>query len=453
MQAVQTKKIGWIEAFSIGVGGMVGGGIFAVLGLTIDLSKGGAPIAFALAGFIALVTTYSYVKLSLRYPSEGGTIEFIVQAFGHGFFSAFINTLMLMSYVIMLALYAYAFGGYGAALFTGHDDPFLHKVLAASVIAVFMLINLLGAFLTGKAEDILVFIKVGILLLFIALGLSTTHWERIEPSEWAPLLNIATGGLIIFLAYEGFELIANAARDVKDPEKSLPRAYYSAVIFVIFLYISIAIVAVGNVSFDEAKKAQDYVLAIAAEPFLGHLGFVIIGIAALLSTASAINATLYGGGRTAVLVAKLGEIPAIFQQKLKHGFWGMIFLGVAGIIFAISFNINNISIAGSMGFLIVFTLVNLANYRLAKETQSVRWIPALGFLLTLSATVILVGYNAIHEPHGLMSSSLVLLITLGYTLFHFKFRDKRFRLKPFIDPRLKVDEIHRLREAQNHDHP
>jgi len=92
---------------------MVGGGIFAVLGLTIDLAKGAAPIAFMVAGVIALITAYSYVKLSLRYPSEGGSIEFIVQAFGNGRFSSVINNLLLISYVIMLALYAYAFGSYG----------------------------------------------------------------------------------------------------------------------------------------------------------------------------------------------------------------------------------------------------------------------------------------------------------------------------------------------------
>jgi amino acid transporter len=104
------KKIGFLEAYSIGVGGMVGGGIFAVLGLTITLAGGAAPLSFLLAGLIALLTTYSYIKLSLRYPSEGGTIEFIVQAFGNTIFAGWVNTLLMVSYVIMLALYAYAFG-------------------------------------------------------------------------------------------------------------------------------------------------------------------------------------------------------------------------------------------------------------------------------------------------------------------------------------------------------
>jgi len=147
------RKIGFLEAFSIGVGGMVGGGIFAVLGLTIDLAKGAAPIAFLIAGTIALITAYSYAKLSVKFPSEGGSIEYIVQAFGNNLFSATVNNLLLVSYVIMLALYASAFGAYGSALFLGHDVTWLHKLLAVGVIGIFTFINLLGAFLTGKAEE------------------------------------------------------------------------------------------------------------------------------------------------------------------------------------------------------------------------------------------------------------------------------------------------------------
>jgi len=431
------KKIGFLEAFSIGVGGMVGGGIFAVLGLTIDLSKGAAPIAFLIAGVLALITAYSYVKLSLRYPSEGGTIEFIVQAFGNNLFSTLVNNLLLMSYVIMLSLYAYAFGSYGSALFLGHDVEWLHKLLAASVILVFTFINLLGAFMTGKAEDIMVFLKLFILLGFIVIGVITFNPTQLEPKYWSDFLSVSTGGLIIFLAYEGFELIANTAKDVKNPEKTLPLAYYSSVIFVIILYISIAIVTIGNVSFEEAKKASDYVLAIAAEPYLGHFGFIIIAIAAMLSTASAINATIYGGGRVGYLVAKLGEIPKTFEEKIKNGYEGMIILGLLGVIFAISFNIQNISIAGSMGFLIVFSLVNLANYKLADETKANRFIAGFGFILTLIATIILIGYNMIHNPKSLESSSLVILAVVVFSYVYYKIGN---RLSKYMDKDLEKKE-------------
>ncbi len=440
------KKIGFLEAFSIGVGGMVGGGIFAVLGLTIDLAKGAAPISFAVAGFIALVTVYSYVKLSLRYPSEGGTIEFIVQAFGNGMFSAFINTLMLVSYVIMIALYAYAFGSYGSALFVGTDVAWLHHTLAVSVIVIFTLINLMGAYLTGKTEDIMVFLKIAILLLFAGVGLATADFSRMSPEHYESIPSIITGGLIIFLAYEGFELIANTARDVENPEKNLPLAYYSAVIFVIALYVLIAVVTIGNVSFEEAKKAQDYVLAIAAKPFFGEAGFVLIGIAALLSTASAINATIYGSGRVAVLVAKLGELPKTFEKRIKYGFEGMIILALLSIIFTLSFDIENISIAGSIGFLIIFSLVNLANFKLYKETKGCRLISGFGFLLSLSAIGVLVWYNALHSPQSLKTSLIAILIVALFVVVYY-FIKKENRIALFIDKNLQEDEEKRVKET------
>lgn len=437
------KQIGFIEAFSIGVGGMVGGGIFAVLGLTIELSKGAAPIAFAIAGFIALVTVYSYVKLSLRYPSEGGTMEFIVQAYGNGLFSSLINITMLLSYVIMLALYAYAFGSYGSALITGSDVEWIHKSLAAGVLVVFTLINLLGAFMAGKAEDIMVFIKLAVLLIFATVGYFSIDWTHMAPSQWMPIPSVLAGGLIIFLAYEGFELIANTARDIKNPEKNLPRAYYTSVIFVIILYIFIAAVAVGNLTFKEAEIAKDYVLAEAAKPFFGHAGFIIIGIAALLSTASAINATIYGGGRTAYLIAKLGEIPESFGKKIKYGYEGMIIIGLLSIIFATLFNLNNISVAGSLGFLLVFALVNLANFKLYKETKGNRIISGFGTLLCFGAAIVLVGYNAIHSPKSLVSSSII-IVTVGifsYLYYHFKNRNQILSL--FLDKQLEKDEKNR----------
>ena len=437
-------EIGFKEAFSIGVGGMVGGGIFAVLGLTIELSKGAAPIAFAIAGLIALVTVYSYVKLSLRYPSEGGTIEFIVQAFGNGLFSSLVNTMMLLSYVIMLALYAYAFGSYGSALLVGTDVVWIHNALAAGVIILFTLINLLGAMMTGKAEDIMVFVKLTILIIFAGVGFFSIDYSHMAVSEWMPMPSVMAGGFMIFLAYEGFELIANTARDIKEPQKNLPRAYYSSVIFVILLYVLIAVVAVGNLSFAEAQKAQDYVLAKAAEPFFGHAGFIIIGIAALLSTASAINATIYGSGRTAYLIAKLGELPQSLEKKIKHGFEGMIIIGLLGIVFATSFNINNISVAGSLGFLVVFALVNLANFKLHKETHGNRLISAFGTLLCFGAVAVLLAHNLIYSPQSLITSIILVAVVGVSSVFYYLFK-KRARLSSYMDKNLQKDEKLKIR--------
>ncbi len=416
----EEKKIGALEAFSIGVGGMVGGGIFAVLGLTISLSHGGAPVAFAIAGFIALVTVYSYVKLSLRYPSEGGTIQFIVEGFGNGMFAIFLNNLLLISYVIMLSLYAYAFGSYGAALLGADNVKWVENILAAGVITFFAVVNLMGSATTGKTEDVMVLIKLIILVLFVGAGFMTIDTSRLEPATWTSTTSLLTGGLIIFLAYEGFELIANTAEDIREPEKNLPRAYYGAVVFVIILYMAVAAVAVGNLTLSEAAEAKDYVLAVAAEPFFGHAGFMIIAVAALLSTASAINATLYGGSRVGYLIAKLGNLPKSFEKRIKNGYEGVIIIALLSIIFAISFDLENISVAGSLGFLIIFSLVNLAHVRLYKETGGNRFIAGFGFVLCLGATLVLIGYNLIHKPEALMSSSLVLGMVALFSYLYYK---------------------------------
>jgi len=439
------KKLGFWEAFSIGVGGMIGGGIFAVLGLTILLAKGSAPIAFMFAGLIALLTSYSYAKLSVRYPSEGGTVEFLVRAYGNTFLASYINVLLLASYIIMLSLYSYAFGSYASALIFGHEVMILKKFLIAFVILFFTFLNFLGAYITGKAEDLMVFAKVGILIFFSVLGFLTADFSKISPENWESLFNILTGGLIIFLAYEGFELIANTGQDIENPEKNLPLAYYSAVITVIIIYVIVSIVAVCNLTYEQVEKYQDYALAIAAEPFLGKAGFILIGIAAVLSTASAINATLYGSARVSYMVAKFGALPKEVSKKVwKNGTEGLLIISIITIFFAILFNIENISIAGSLGFLIVFSAVNYANFKLYKETKSNRWISLIAFLLCITSIVVLIIYNLKHNPDNLVSSSLVII---GAGLFELLYKTRN-RLAKYIDWRLEYIEKTLEREEE-----
>ncbi|MRI58867.1 MAG: amino acid transporter [Epsilonproteobacteria bacterium] len=433
------KKIGFWEAYSIGVGGMIGGGIFAVLGLTILLAKGAAPLAFLFAGFIALLTSYSYAKLSVRYPSEGGTVEFLVQGLGNNLLSAYLNTLLLASYIIMLALYSYAFGSYANALLFGHEIALYKKIFSAAVILFFTFLNFLGAYISGKSEDIMVFLKVAILLLFSVLGLFTGDFSRLSPEHYESIIKIMTGGLIIFLAYEGFELIANTAADIEDPEKNLPKAYYAAVLTTIFIYVLVAIVAVANLTYEEVQKYSDFALAVAAKPFLGDFGFTLIGIAALLSTSSAINATLYGGARVSYLIAKTGGLPKELTKKVwKGGTEGLLILALLSILFAISFNIENISIAGSLGFLIIFAAVNWVNFRLYEETRSNRWISLAAFVLCLISIAVLIGYNYQHHPNNLKSSAIVLVATFIFELFYRTFT--QIRLRSYIDPKLEIKE-------------
>lgn len=402
MSENDTRKIGYWEVTAIGIGGMVGGGIFAVLGFSVELTRGGAPIAFLLAGIVALVTSYSYAQLSVTYPSQGGTVAFLDRAFGPGLLTGSANVLLWISYVVMLSLYAYAFGSYGSSVLPSSSPTFWkHLLISGSVISITAL-NLLSAKLIGKAEDWIVLIKLVILVLFITTGIWGIDGARLVPSVWPSPLHVVAGGMIIFLAYEGFELIANSAQDVRRPTKTLPRAFYSAVGFVIVLYVLIAVVTVGTLSVTRIVDAKDYALAEAARPFLGQTGFLLIAFAALLSTVSAINATLYGTVRLSYIIAKDGELPNELERKVwNKPIEGLLITSGATLLIANLVNLSSISTMGSVGFLLIFAAVNGANAILADETQSKSWLSLIGVLLCLSALASLLWQTANRSPHQL----------------------------------------------------
>ncbi len=419
----KVKHIGFWGVVAIGVGGMVGGGIFAVLGLAVQLSKGGAPIAFAVGGAVAMLTAYSYSKLSVTYPGQGGTVTFLDCAFTPNILIGAMNILLWLSYIVMLSLYASAFGSYGAAFFQGSTQPIIrHILISFSVIAITVL-NMLSADAIGKAETWIVALKVTILLIFVAVGLSQIDISRVSPAAWAPPLQIVAGGMIIFLAYEGFELIANTSHDVMDPHRILPRAYFTSVIFVIALYILVALVAVGTLSVDKIVGAKDYALAVAAEPLLGRAGFILIACAALLSTASAINATLYGAARLSFTIAKEGELPALLEKKVwNRPAEGLLITAIATLLIANTFDISSISTMGSAGFLMIFAAVNGANLKLRKDTGSNFWVPFLGVLACGGALITLLWQTYTTAPARLWTLAIMLVLSVTIEWLYRKFR-------------------------------
>ncbi|SDR68029.1 amino acid:proton symporter, ABT family [Polaribacter sp. KT25b] len=411
------KKISLKEAISIGIGGMVGGGIFAVLGLAVSLAKGGTPIAFLFAGILALITSYSYVKLSTKYPDRGGTVKFINQGFGKTIFSGGINNLLWISYIIMLSLYASAFGSYAPNLLALTNDKIIDShIYASAIIVLATAINYYSIAVVGKIESYAVIIKLVILISFIFIGayglIGNPNISQLAVSQWEGPIKLFAGGMVIFVAYEGFELIANAAPDIINPKKNIPKAYYYSVIFVIVLYIIIAFVTVGSLPFAKIATAQDYVLAEAAKPMLGKIGFTIITVAALISTFSAINASLYGGSKVNYEIAEDDELPHHFLAKLWNQPIGLLITAIATLILVNILKLESISTAGSVGFLLIFGVVNLVGYRLSKETGSNKIVPLVGFVLCIIATIIL-----IHQQYT--SNTIGAIIALVIILFCF----------------------------------
>lgn len=380
----------------MGVGGMVGGGIFSVLGLSVALAGHAAPIAFGLGGIIALLTGFSYARLGLAFRSDGGSFTYLEHAFRHKNISGIGGWLLLTGYVGTLALYAYTFGVYGTAMFGENvHGPAMHHLLESMVLLIFLGVNLYGVKAAGTSEDVIVLIKVLILSLFAVVG-----FFYIKPDHLRPVFNLGktgvlTGAALIFVAYEGFELIPNAVNEMQNSERDLHRAILISVIVTAAIYILVSLVAVGNLLPSEISQYKEYALAVAAKPFLGKSGFMLIGLGALLSTASAINATLFGTARLGMVMAQESELPKVFSHKERTKdipYVSLIFIGAMTLLFVNTTNLTIISSFASSTFLLIFAAINLSALRLRKKIGINIFIPLAALLLSLASWAILIVY-------------------------------------------------------------
>ncbi len=387
------EKLGLKEVVAMGVGGMVGGGIFSVLGLAIREAGHAAPVAFALGGVLALLTGHSYAKLGLAFHSDGGSFTYLEHAFKHTNIAGLGGWLLLVGYVGTLALYAYTFGVYGAAMLgDGAGQIATQHLLASLVLLVFLGVNLYGVQAAGKSEDVIVMVKVLLLGLFAVIGLAYIRRDYVLPVFNQGELGVVMGAALIFVAYEGFELIPNAVNEMRDAHRDLSRGIFLSIGITITIYVVVSLVAVGNLLPAEIAKAEEYALAVAAKPFLGQAGFLLIGLAALLSTASAINATMFGTSRLGMVMAQEQALPQAFSLKERHKeipWLSLVLIAAAALLFVNTANLTIISSFASATFLLIFASINLSALRLRKQIGISPLVPLLGMAMSLASWVVL----------------------------------------------------------------
>jgi amino acid transporter len=407
------KKVGLPGAIAIGIGGMVGGGIFAVLGEAVSISHGATPMAFLFGGIVALLTSYSYARLSVAYRNRGGTVTFIDTAFGNNLVSGSLNLMLWLSYLVTIALYAVAFASYAQTFVQGHASDLLRHGLISLAILLPTAINLISVSFVSRSETLIVALKIILLVIIIVFSVPYVSPDHINPKHWGSTLSIVSAGMIIFVAYEGFELIANAAEDIDHPGRNLPLAFFTSVLLVIALYVVIAIITVSTVPEAQLVIAKDYALAVAARPALGQTGFVIVAIAALLATFSAINATIYGNARLGYALAKDGQLPEEFDREVwNRPVMGIVFTALISLVIANSIDLTEIAIIGSASFLLVFALVNASAFYLREKIGGRPWVYLAAFLLCFLALLILL----IHTYESNTSAILVFVSFIGVSV-------------------------------------
>ncbi len=428
----KSRTIGLFGAIAVGIGGMVGGGIFAVLGEAVSLAHGATAIAFLFAGIVALLTSYSYAKLSVTYQNRGGTVTFIDKAFSHNLLSGTVNLMLWLSYLVTISLYAVAFACYAQTFFSDNITPLIRHFLISLAIFLPVIINLISASFVSKFETLIVIIKITLLVLIIVASASSVDIKRLSPAQWGSSFSIVVAGMVIFVAYEGFELIANAAEDIKKPKFNLPKAFYGSVLLVILLYVLIAVITVGTVSENQLLMAKDYALAVAAKPALGQMGFTLVTIAALLATFSAINATIFGNSRLGYILAKDGELPEILEKENRDiPILGVILTASLSLIMANSINLTEIAIIGSASFLLIFFIVNMAALKLHKIIKANKTMVLIASLVSCAALLTLLIHTFTNNLTAIGIFLIFICISVLFELVYGKIVRKHIFQRPY----------------------
>lgn len=411
------EKLTLLDAVGMAIGGMVGGGIFAVLGEAVHLSGNAAFISFGLAGVLAFVTGISYSRLTLSFDEPGGSFLFVEKIAGPRI-SGTVGWFLILGYIFTMSLYSYTFGAYAGKLIG--IDPALNGYLGGAVVAFFALINLLGVRESGISEDVLVYAKLAILLLVAGVGFITVDKAEAFPVFEHSTSSVITAAALIFVAYEGFQLLTYDYEDIENHKRNLPRAIVISISLVTALYMVIAFATTGTLPDEAISGHKEIVLAYVAQPVLGRIGVVIVLVAAVFSTASAINATLFATARLAVRISQDQQLPHSLTRRHVGGVpvWFVILACGCTIVIQYMGNLHEIVSFSSIVFLSVFAVVNVSAcvHREYSGWQSI--FPAAGFLGCIAAVILLAHNLYKQDPVTMWVITGIAAVLIGLRVFY-----------------------------------
>jgi len=399
----RNKSLGLIELIAIAVGGMVGGGIFSILGVSASMIGFLTPVAIIIGGFIAMLAAYSYVKLGVYYKDEGATYSFVKRTFPHKHIAtATIGWYVIFGYISTLSLYAYTFASYAISDSSYADNVWVRKAVAWGIIAVFTLINLWSVKGMGKIEDLMVYTKL--IILFVISILLMQHGQTnfssfvdqmLKDAENARLLHILIVASITFVAYEGFQLVINAVNEMTNPEKNIPRAIYGAIILVIVIYVVIALGALFAIPIENLVRDKEYALAAGASEAIGQIGKNLVIFSAVLATSSAISGTVFGSSRQMAVIAEDKLMPGYLAKRNRQNIPAnaLITMALLASLLILIGGLQLILEFGSITFLLVSLLMAATNFKIREKTRSSKPATLLAIIGLLTGAVLILYYE------------------------------------------------------------
>jgi len=417
----------------MGVGGLIGGGIFAVLGVATDIAGNAAFLSYLLAGAIALASGYSYARMTAHLREEGGSFTFVEHYTERENVAGVVGWTLVVGYVGTMAMYAYAFGSFATGLLGVGGVPWARGAISVGVVAAFTGVNLLGVRESGESQDFLVYAKVAILLLFGGVGVATILWRPevallpggiLDRGVVAPVVAIGA----IFVSFEGFQLLTYEYSDIAGGVRTMARGVYVSIVASTLIYVLVALVTTSVLTPEEILRHRETVLAVAAaalfrSPIVERAAYVLVSLAALFSTASAINATLFGTARLTHKVATEGALPELFSFRNRAGIPTRSLLAIAGLTVAFTAlgTLAEITTFASIAFAVVFGVVNYVCLR-DRDVDRRRWIPAVGLVGTASFVPLIIWHYLRTDPTVLLYVGGIVAALLALELLYFERR-------------------------------
>ena len=430
----RNKSLGYPELVAIALGGMVGGGIFTVLGISVAMIGTLTPVAIAVGGLLALLAAYSYVRLGKYYKDEGASFSFYKKTFPNSHFApSILGWLVLFGYISTLSLYAYTFASYVISATTFAGNEWMKKGMALGVVAVFAGVNLWSVNGMGKLEDIMVYTKLlillvisGVLMKFGAGNFSSFVSGLSSDMKSSGLLGLVIVSSLTFVAYEGFQLVINATGEMRDPDRNIARGIYTAIALAVLIYIVIAVGALLAIPAQDIIKNKEFALAAGMGDIAGKAGSYFVILGAVLATSSAISSTLFGASRQMMVVAENGYLPnALSKIKRRIPVYSIIAMALFSAVLIIVGGLELILEFGSITFMLVSLLMAIANFKIRKKTKSSTILTALAIAALCGGSGIILYYEFTNELKQMLAIIAIYVILAAGAFIYAKRKEKK----------------------------
>ena len=415
-----SENIGLLSATTMSLSGMMGSGLFTVLGFAFLTAGTHFPLPFLLAGVAVFFTVYSCAKISAAFPAKGGPAGYIITVYGDGFVAGWMNLFFYLGFLISTALYASGFTEFITVLTGNFFTPLNLKLIGAALVLIFSLLNLLGARIVGIAGSIAIGLVFLALLGFSGIGMAQINFSNVTLLGGSfEGIAIATG--MLYVNYQGFAVVSSAAGSMTDPKKTIPRAMLIATLLIVCLYVLVSWIAIQLTPISLIQTNPGNMLGISAKLIAGDSGFIVIGLAALLASAAAVNATIFTASKVLGVVVDAHPKSQWLGKLIGEGQIRPLLISAIIVIgLVLGFPLEIVGKMASMAFLILFAVMTFGHLRIRQRTGTHAWILWCGVIINVSLFIFLFIDGIKSNPSGNIALIIGLLATFGLQLsYHF----------------------------------